>query len=187
MPSPSKSKSSQKLPYKKTKVKKITNEPHANWKSNYKIVKETCESVAKLATNKSDGDGILRWSQLIGNETHNCSYLPSGKKLSYLRVINLPEGSTEDEKMAVASRVKKIIANTKKIQNRLPSWKKTLLDDLELDVLNDTSEEGSSASEEKVRRVKNIILNTGDTEQVTDLKEKILNELNAMQKDKKDC
>ena len=64
---------------------KVKTEPHAKWKSNYKIVKEVCTSLAKLAkmvTKHRDDDGILRWSQLVGNGNGMSATCPCCRKSS---------------------------------------------------------------------------------------------------------
>ena len=119
---------------------KVKTEPHAKWKSNYKIVKEVCTSLAKLAkmvTKHRDDDDILRRSQLVGHEGHTCDYLPSGKKITYVRAIAFSKGTEdEDEKNAVAARVQNFVNNTKKFKQSLPSWKEELLDELEVDIFS---------------------------------------------------
>ena len=83
--SPQKQKVTQKRKVK-AKVKitktKVKTEPHANWKNNYKIVKEVCTSLAKMVTKHRDDDGILRWSQLVGNGNGMSATCPCCRKSS---------------------------------------------------------------------------------------------------------
>jgi hypothetical protein len=135
----SKSAHKNKKPPKKKTMETMVNKkrPHALWNRNYKIVKETCGTLLKMASHDSDGKR-LSWSQFVGNEREDCPFLPGGKKFTYCKALKFPRGATVKEKNTIAQSVQSFINNAKKNQKTFPDWKRELLGQLELDICDDT-------------------------------------------------
>ncbi len=117
---------------------------HATWMSNYEIVKDACNIILSQMVEKDSclrkesGDNErLPWSVFVGHEVHHCEYLQFGKKLSYPRLITLATTYEGPDLARVAKSVHKFVSNTRsdRIKNKLPEWKRDLLNELEFDIL----------------------------------------------------
>jgi hypothetical protein len=144
-------------------------------------VKEACGTLLKMVSHDSDGKP-LGWSHLVGNETQLCPFLPGGKKISYYKALKFPRGSSEEEKNTIVNSVRNFINNARKKNPNTPDWKRELLGQLELDICDDTSEEGccKSAKIKIVESVKKIILNPRNKGEVTISRGTLMNKLESV-------
>ena len=121
--------------WKSEKPRKV--ETNIPWKNNYKIVEIVCNALDAMATKDSGNNERERmgWTQLVGNENHACPYLYSKKKVSLFRAVNFVVGNDGDEANKIAKSVNEFIRNTKyKNKEKMPVWKRKLLDELKLDI-----------------------------------------------------
>ena len=104
---------------------------------NYKIVEIVCNALDAMATKDSGNNERMGWTQLVGNENHACPYLYSKKKVSLFRAVNFVVGNDGDEANKIAKSVGQFIKNTKhqnKDKEKMPFWKRKLIDELKLDI-----------------------------------------------------
>ena len=90
-----------------------------------------------MATKDSGNNERMGWTQLVGNENHACPYLYSKRKVSLFRAVNFVVGNDGDEANKIAKSVSEFIRNTKyknKDKEKMPFWKRKLIDELKLDI-----------------------------------------------------
>jgi len=118
---------------KSEKPRKV--ETNIPWKNNYEIVEIVCNALDAMATKDSGNNERMGWTQLVGNEKHTCSYLYSKKKVSLFRAVTFVVGNDSNEANKIAKSVGQFLKNTKYLdKEKMPVWKRKLIDELKLDI-----------------------------------------------------
>lgn len=123
-------------PNKKVKMSKETTEV-ADFHTMLEIVKSSCTMLAGMAVNKKK-DEKLCWKDLVGNNKHDCAYLPSGKKLSFEDIFFSISTKVDKEKSKyLVKTIPKMISNARGRyrKSKLADKTRDLLDKMEIDVL----------------------------------------------------